>query len=82
MEIKFASDLIKITFEDNEPFAGRALMMYGEVLDKGFAAITSTMSWLSPNKGEVISDDDRETVRKLFFDHNQNNNFRVKLIEE
>lgn len=82
MKIKFASDLIKITFEDNELFFGKALMMYGEVLDKGFAAIVSTMSWLSPNKDEVVSDADRDKIRKLISEHNQKDSFHVKLIEK
>ena len=82
MQIKFSSDLIKITFEESEPFSKRTLMMYGEVLQHGFAAITATMTWLSPIKHENVSDFDKRIVRSLLSQHNQKDDFRVELIEE
>ena len=80
MKIAFASDLIKITFENNEPFEERSLVMYGEVLQNGFAATVSTMSWLSPDK-QFLSEKDKETVCNLIGAYNENNKFFIDLVE-
>lgn len=82
MIIKFASDLIKITFEENEPFSNRSLIMYGEVLHKGFAATLSTMSWILPDNEEIVTSSDKAVVCKLICNYNKNSEFRIDLIEE
>ena len=82
MKIMFASDLIKITFEENDPFARRSLIMYGEVLHHGFAANVSTMNWLSPGNGDRVSKSDKEIVCQLLRNYNKNSDFHVELFEE
>ena len=82
MKIKFASDLIKITFEKAEPFEERSLIIYGEVLQNGFAAVISTMSWLPSNSsGNALSEAEKETVCKLIDSYNKKNKFFIDLVE-
>ncbi|MBQ7969077.1 MAG: hypothetical protein IJ292_04575 [Clostridia bacterium] len=81
MKIKFASDIIKITFENEEPFANRSLIMSGEVLDDGFAAIVSTIKWLPSDKENTLSDSDREIVCSLIRNYNKNSSFIIQLVK-
>ncbi|MBQ3133569.1 MAG: hypothetical protein IJC17_04780 [Clostridia bacterium] len=80
MIIKFASDLIKITFEKNEPFEDRSLVVYGEVITCGFAAIVPTMSWLSPYKKDV-SNNELPLIRDLIQNYNKESKFFIDLVE-
>ena len=81
MKVQFASDLIKITFEENEQFSTHSLIMYGEVLNKGFAATVSTMSWLSPNKGAEVTPHDKDMICALISDYNKSSGFHIELVE-
>ena len=81
MKIKFASDIIKITLENEEPFAGRSLTMSGEVLDYGFSAIVSTIRWLSSDEENALSDTDKEIVCRLIRNYNKNSNFIIQLVK-
>ena len=82
MKIKFASDILKITFEENEPFGGRSLVISGEVINHGFSAIVSTMNWLSPGKREPLSANEKALVSKLIQDYNKGSKFFVDLDEK
>ncbi len=81
MKIKFASDIIKITLENEEPFAGRSLTMSGEVLDNGFAAVVSTIGWIPSDEEKTLSDTDKEIVCSLIRNYNKNSDFIIQLVK-
>lgn len=82
MKVVFASDIIKITFQENEPFANGSVTMEGEVLNKGFATLVDTMTWLSPNKGEPVSSTDKTLICTMVSEYNANKDFNIELVEE
>jgi len=68
LEIKFALDLLIITFLKDDRFAGRTLTIMGEALSWGFDAYPSSMKWGKgkPYENEEIDDETRASlVRKI-----------------
>lgn len=82
MKVTFASDIIKIVFDKDEPFSNRALTIDGEVISNGFVAIQDTMTWISPIRGESLVQSDKDVVCELINKYNQTSNFHIMLVEE
>lgn len=80
MDIKFASDIIKLTFDESEPFAGSNVIMKGEALCSGFDAALSTMRWL-PTK-EKVSEIEKLTICEVIQKHNAESDYIIMFMEE
>jgi hypothetical protein len=77
MEIKFSSDIIKITFGVDEEFSGRSLMMEGEPLDNGFDADAGSMVWLSPFDSEIVDEETKNQIKQMINFRNITSNFKI-----
>jgi hypothetical protein len=83
MKVKGTSSLIFISFEENEPFAGRELEIGGELLINGFAAYISGMKWFPPYENEDISDKEKEQIINLIKAENESDpNFKIVLLDD
>ncbi|MBQ4099931.1 MAG: hypothetical protein IJC83_00105 [Oscillospiraceae bacterium] len=82
MKIRFYSDLIKISFTNNESYCGKTVRMLGEALDDGFDAALSTAEWELENKRVALSDLERDVVRKTIEDCNCNSDFKILFMDE
>ncbi len=80
MKIRFASDILKITFEDNEPYTGRDVTMRGEALYSGFDAALSTMEWLSSKSS--VNEEEKQVICNLIKRHNETSNYIIMFMEE
>ena len=80
MIIKFSSDILKITFEEHEPYPGRSIIMKGEALDSGFDAALSSMLWL-PSK-DIVSNNDKQAIYSLIQKNNAESDFVIMFMEE
>ena len=82
MQIKFSSKFIKITFENNEPFAGRSARMKGEPLADGFDAALHTAEWLENHIGTPINSADLEIIKNAILKNNKTDAFKVLFMGE
>ena len=80
MKIKFASDLIKIIFEEDEPFFKKTIIMRGEALWNGFDADLSTMQWLDLKRN--VENTDKTKIQELITKNNTTQPFKIKFMEE
>ena len=82
MDIRFSSGLIKITFENNEPFPGKSIRMKGEALTNGFDASLETCEWMKDHVGYPVNKDDLLKIRKAIDDNNAKKSFQVLFMGE
>ena len=80
MQIKFSSKLIKITFEDNEPYSGRSIRMKGEPLANGFHAALHTAEWLVDHVGYPVTPYDLHTIKRAIVKNNETDPFKISFM--
>ena len=56
---------------------GRTARISGELCINGFAAIASTMKWLSPNDKQTVTESDRISLMKAVIEHLKDNENKV-----
>ena len=74
--------MIKITFENDEPFSGQSVRMKGEALTNGFDAALPTAEWLKDHVGYAITHDDLLIIRKTIESNNEIDSFKILFMGE
>ncbi len=77
MEILFGTNLLKVTFDNEEEFAGRKLVIKGEALAWGFDAYPETMKWLEPYEEEVIDDNTQKRIMNNILNEKFDTEFKI-----
>lgn len=77
MEILFGTNILKITFEKEERFEGRKLVIKGEALNWGFDAYPDSMKWLKPYEAESIDDDTKKWIMKKILERKFESGFKI-----
>jgi hypothetical protein len=61
---------------------GKIARFWGDLCNVGFAAIASTMEWLSPNSSEPVSETERNEFMKAVNEHFANVKDRVFFVDD
>ena len=82
MQIKFSSKLIKITFDNEEPFSGRSVRMKGEPLANGFDAALHSAEWIENHLTSPISPADLTIIKNAIIKNNDIDAFKISFMGE